>query len=151
MVDMLRPITADIRTMTIMRQYIQHITATAIAEQFVLRSLTVVPDIMAAGIMGGIVIGNIEGWSVTNPAMAPAVAGFYLSYPDPAHARGLSCLSVSAGYSHIRSSFAYCAVAQSRFEQCNDFASERQFLLDYVEKIVTGMSIHVGSSQPARA
>jgi hypothetical protein len=30
----------------------------------------------------------------------------------------------------------YCAGAQNRFEHCNDFASTRQFLLDYVEKIV---------------
>jgi hypothetical protein len=30
----------------------------------------------------------------------------------------------------------YCAGARNRFEQCSDFASTRQFLLDYVEKIV---------------
>jgi site-specific DNA recombinase len=30
----------------------------------------------------------------------------------------------------------YCAGARNRFEHCSDFASTRQFLLDYVEKIV---------------
>jgi hypothetical protein len=30
----------------------------------------------------------------------------------------------------------YCAGARNRFERCSDFASTRQFLLDYVEKIV---------------
>jgi site-specific DNA recombinase len=30
----------------------------------------------------------------------------------------------------------YCAGARNRFEQCSDFASTRQFLLDYVDKIV---------------
>jgi hypothetical protein len=30
----------------------------------------------------------------------------------------------------------YCAGARNRFERCNDFASTRQFLLDYIEKIV---------------
>ena len=30
----------------------------------------------------------------------------------------------------------YCAGAGNRFEHCSDFASTRQFLLDYVEKIV---------------
>jgi hypothetical protein len=69
--------------------------------------------------------------------MAPAVAGFYLSYPDPAHARAACpvCLCPPA-IATFEALVQYCAVAQSRFEQCDDFASERQFLLDYVEKIV---------------
>ena len=67
--------------------------------------------------------------------MAPAVAGFYLSYPAHARAACPVCLCPPA-IATFEALVQYCAVAQSRFEQCDDFASERQFLLDYVEKIV---------------
>jgi hypothetical protein len=41
---------------------------------------------MAAGIIGGIAIGNIEGEALPTPLWPPAVAGFSLSYRDPDHA-----------------------------------------------------------------
>jgi hypothetical protein len=41
---------------------------------------------MAAGIIGGIVIGNIEVEALPTPLWPPAVAGFSLSYRDPDHA-----------------------------------------------------------------
>jgi hypothetical protein len=80
MAVMPQPTMADMPIVTIMRRLI---TATATAGLFVRRSPTTVdPDIMAAGVTGGIAIGNFKIESDPIPAAARAVAGFHRLWRD---------------------------------------------------------------------